>query len=49
MKAWTIGVGAGFILLGVYTIFSYQQEILISVIGIILIALGLGIIASDRK
>lgn len=48
LNAWKIGVSAGSILLGVYFLFN-QQDIYSRIIGIGLIAFGLGLFASAVK
>ena len=48
-NAWKIGLGAGLILLGVYLIFKYQQNIISVVSGIITIGFGLTLLASKDK
>ena len=44
-NAWKIGLGAGSILLGLYLALN-QEGLLISIIGFIIIAFGIGLIAS---
>lgn len=46
IKSWKIGLGTGFVLLGVYLVFNNQRDILSSLIGITAIALGIGLIVS---
>ncbi len=48
VNAWKIGIGAGAIILGVYVLFN-QQNFSEVLFGIIAIAFGLGLIASDSK
>ncbi|MEK6927511.1 MAG: hypothetical protein AABX11_03700 [Nanoarchaeota archaeon] len=47
VNAWKIGGGAGLILLGLFFMFK-QADTLSSILGIISIALGLGLFASDK-
>ncbi len=46
MNAWKVGAGAGAILLGIYSALGFQDSSVMVIAGIILIAIGLGLIAS---
>ncbi len=49
VNPWRIGGGIGAMLFGVYLVFQFKQDIIISILGIIAISLGIGIVASDLK
>jgi len=44
-----VGIGTGFLILGVYLIFNNKQDILSVIIGIGAISLGIGLLASSQK
>jgi len=46
MKSWKVGVGAGAILLGAYLSLSFQDSMWLVIAGIVLAALGIGLLAS---
>ena len=46
-NAWKIGIGAGSILLGLYIFFN-QNSITDVIFGVVAIAFGIGLLASDR-
>ena len=48
INAWKIGAGAGAIILGVYVLFN-RQNFSEVIFGVIAIAFGIGLIASDSK
>ncbi|MBI2632546.1 hypothetical protein HYW75_06070 [Candidatus Pacearchaeota archaeon] len=48
VSTWKIGAGAGTIILGVYILFN-QRNFLEVIFGIIAIAFGISLIASDSK
>ena len=47
MNPWKIGIGTGSILLGIYYFFN-QNSIIDVIIGVIAIAFGIGLLASEK-
>lgn len=47
VNPWKMGIGAGSMLLGVYFVFNFQQDISSVIFGIVAVAFGIGLIASN--
>ncbi len=47
MNPWKVGIGAGAILLGLYIFFN-QKNIAEVIFGVIAIAFGIGLLASEK-
>lgn len=47
VNAWKMGMGSGSILFGIY-LFFIQNNLVELIFGVILIAFGIGLIASDK-
>lgn len=48
VNPWKTGIGAGAIILGIYLVFTNLNEITSVIFGVIAIAFGIGLIASDK-
>lgn len=47
INPWKIGIGTGAILLGLYFVFNFGNEVATVIFGFIAIAFGIGLIASN--
>ena len=46
INPWKIGIGSGAVIFGVYSFFNFQ-DFLIKIFGVIFIAVGIGLLASN--
>jgi len=49
LNPWKIGIGTGFILIGLYFVFNNKRDILSVIAGIGAIAFGVGLLASSQR